>query len=191
MADEKVTALGELTAVAKDDWLYIVDKSDTTDDAAGSSKKIAISNLGIDEIATFYDAALTQTFSTTESTVTFDSTSLNTATSNFTIASGVITVAEAGNYKLSYNVKCNMNSGTRDNVEFFLQRDPGGLGSFSTIAGTETGLYNRITNTEPTSASCPPFALALTASDDIRLRADATGQTWDCEAAMLTIERIW
>lgn len=46
MADTKVTGLTELSAKpAADDWLYIVDKSDTTDDAAGSSRKIAISNL--------------------------------------------------------------------------------------------------------------------------------------------------
>ena len=46
MADEKVTDLTELAVVAaSDDWLYVVDKSDTTDDAAGSSEKIAMSNI--------------------------------------------------------------------------------------------------------------------------------------------------
>lgn len=45
MADAKLTAKTELTTPANDDWLYIVDKSDTTDDAAGSSKKIKVSSL--------------------------------------------------------------------------------------------------------------------------------------------------
>lgn len=45
MADTKLTALTELTTPALDDWLYAVDKSDTTDDAAGSSRKIATSTL--------------------------------------------------------------------------------------------------------------------------------------------------
>jgi hypothetical protein len=44
---DKLTALTELSATpAYDDWFYVVDKSDTTDDAAGSSKKIAIQNVG-------------------------------------------------------------------------------------------------------------------------------------------------
>jgi hypothetical protein len=45
MADTKLTALTELTAPALDDWLYTVDKSDTTDDAAGSSRKVLASTL--------------------------------------------------------------------------------------------------------------------------------------------------
>ena len=46
MADQKLTDLTELaTSAASDDWLYVVDKSDTTDSAAGSSKKISVSNL--------------------------------------------------------------------------------------------------------------------------------------------------
>jgi hypothetical protein len=43
VADAKLTALTELTAEpADDDWLYLVDKSDTTDDAAGSSRKLLV-----------------------------------------------------------------------------------------------------------------------------------------------------
>ena len=46
MADSKLTGLTELAAdPAEDDWLYIVDRSDTTDDAAGSSKKIEVNRL--------------------------------------------------------------------------------------------------------------------------------------------------
>lgn len=46
MADAKVPALTELNATPADaDELYIVDKSDTTDDATGTSKKITRTNL--------------------------------------------------------------------------------------------------------------------------------------------------
>lgn len=46
MADEKLTDLTEITSLAPDDWVYVVDKSDTTDDASGSSFKIQAKNLG-------------------------------------------------------------------------------------------------------------------------------------------------
>lgn len=44
-ADRKVTELTELTTVADDDWLYVVDKSNTADDAAGSSFKAQAKNV--------------------------------------------------------------------------------------------------------------------------------------------------
>ena len=46
MANKKVTALTELTSPASDDVLYIVDTSDTSGGASGTSKKIQVSNLG-------------------------------------------------------------------------------------------------------------------------------------------------
>ena len=45
MADEKLTDLGAIPAIADGDLLYIVDVSDTTDDASGSSKQVAKSDL--------------------------------------------------------------------------------------------------------------------------------------------------
>lgn len=45
MADDKVTDLSALAIAASDDWVYVVDKSDTGDDPAGSSKKLAITDL--------------------------------------------------------------------------------------------------------------------------------------------------
>lgn len=46
MANKKVTALTELTSAASDDVLYIVDTSDTSGGASGTSKKIQVTNLG-------------------------------------------------------------------------------------------------------------------------------------------------
>ena len=45
MADVKLTAEPELSVVALDDWLAAVDKSDTTDDAAGSDAKLSVLRL--------------------------------------------------------------------------------------------------------------------------------------------------
>lgn len=45
MPNKKVSSLTELTTPASDDLLHIVDTSDTTDGAAGTSKKVQISNL--------------------------------------------------------------------------------------------------------------------------------------------------
>ena len=56
--DTKVTDFPELAVAADaDDWLYIVDRDDITDDPAGSSKKIQISNVrsaGVPETRTLY-----------------------------------------------------------------------------------------------------------------------------------------
>jgi len=45
MATKKVTDLTELTTIADDDLVMVVDVSDTTGDADGTSKKITKSNL--------------------------------------------------------------------------------------------------------------------------------------------------
>lgn len=45
MADAKLPALTELTAPASGDLLYVVDVSDTTDDATGSSRKATVQTL--------------------------------------------------------------------------------------------------------------------------------------------------
>ena len=46
MADTKITDLTETSVPALDDWCETVDKSDTTDDAAGSSRKLSLNRLG-------------------------------------------------------------------------------------------------------------------------------------------------
>jgi hypothetical protein len=45
MSDQRLTALTELTTVADGDFVYVVDVSDTTDGAAGSSKKAQAKNV--------------------------------------------------------------------------------------------------------------------------------------------------
>ena len=45
MANKKVTDFTSITSAATGDFFYVVDVSDTTDDTAGSSKKITFANL--------------------------------------------------------------------------------------------------------------------------------------------------
>lgn len=45
MADKKVTDLTEITDVADNDWHYLIDVSDTSEDAAGTGKKVQQSNI--------------------------------------------------------------------------------------------------------------------------------------------------
>ena len=55
MANTKTTDLGVLTAPVGGDIVYIVDVSDTTDDAAGSSKGITLANLSKGVLTTNID----------------------------------------------------------------------------------------------------------------------------------------
>ena len=45
MSNQKLTTLTELTTVADDDLVYVVDISDTTDSASGSSRKMQAKNV--------------------------------------------------------------------------------------------------------------------------------------------------
>lgn len=59
MADAKLTALTETSVAALDDVSYTVDVSDTTDDAAGSSRKLSFNRLGGLFIPSYCDGRLT------------------------------------------------------------------------------------------------------------------------------------
>lgn len=59
MADAKLTALTETSVAALDDVSYTVDVSDTTDDAAGSSRKISFNRMGGLFIPSYCDGRLT------------------------------------------------------------------------------------------------------------------------------------
>ena len=53
--NQKLTDKPEITELADGDFVYVVDVSDTTEDAAGSSKKIQKSNLGLSSFLTLSD----------------------------------------------------------------------------------------------------------------------------------------
>lgn len=56
MSDKKVTDLTEVTTPADNDWLYLVDVSDTADNSAGSSRKSQVSNVVKDRILRVHGA---------------------------------------------------------------------------------------------------------------------------------------
>ena len=58
MADVKLTAEPELSVVALDDWIAAVDKSDVTDDAAGSDVKLSVLRL-LGRLTNVFQARLT------------------------------------------------------------------------------------------------------------------------------------
>jgi hypothetical protein len=47
MSDKRLVDIAELTAVADDDWLYIVDKSDTSESPEGTSRKVQVNTLSL------------------------------------------------------------------------------------------------------------------------------------------------
>lgn len=88
MANTKLSALTELTSIADGDLVYIVDISDTTDSAQGSSKKITKSNLfaGL----TLSDITdITASVADLNATTNFEET-ISATTSKVTITDGAI-----------------------------------------------------------------------------------------------------
>lgn len=129
MADEKVTDLAALTAPASGDVLYVVDVSDTTDDPAGSSKKITLSDLFKPYVVV--DSTGGQTMnSNTPFTVNLDSETISH--SNYSLSADVITVTAAGTYHIDFacTIDTTANVGTtRDGWESYIEYDATGAGS--------------------------------------------------------------
>lgn len=126
MADSKVTALSNLTGPPADgDEFHLVDVSDTTDDAAGSSKAVTVADLMKFARPGAYTYSASHNITTTESTVPFDTEEFD-PDSNYTNSTGEITVAVGGYYQVSINLPISDDGtagATRGRVFTFLQRD--------------------------------------------------------------------
>ena len=102
--------------------------------------------------ATFYDNTWGVALTTSYATVNLDTTMTNNDTGLFSIASDVITIADAWFYSVSYGVWVNQSTGTvRWSFSVRLQVDTGW--GYSTIDGTEMNQYFRISSGAWTTAS--------------------------------------
>jgi hypothetical protein len=154
----------------------------TDGDGVSGNPTIAISL----QAATFYDTTGGQTLaSASATTVNIDTTLRNNATGIFSLASDVVTVAESGDYMLSYVVTGELAAGTRSGLAAWLE-----IGT-TEIPGTRSYCYGRLTT--ETSGSCQgTVVVALSASNTIRLQAQGTSQDFDsvASASSLTLMRI-
>lgn len=133
----------------------------------------------------------TQDFTGT-TTIDFDSEDLNTDTAvlDFDFTNNEVDILKTGVYLVSYNLFVYVISNSRTQGQSWLELNTGG--GFSTIVGTQGGLYCRLTNHGATGSALR--VLSLNAGDTIRLRAmrtDGSGTLRvDDNGACLTVMRI-
>ncbi len=162
MADAKLTALTETSVAALDDVSYTVDISDTTDDAAGSSRKLSFNRLGGLFIPSYCDGRLT-----TESGVAV-------STSDRTSQGTIYFTPYLGNRITIYD-------GTRWKLYSFTERSLS-LSSLTSGKNYDVFIYdNAGTLTLELSAAWTndtTRADALTTQDGVYVKSGATTRRW-------------
>lgn len=162
MADAKLTALTETSVAALDDVGYTVDVSDTTDDAAGSSRKLSFNRLGGLFIPSYCDGRLT-----TESGVAV-------STSDRTSQGTIYFTPYLGNRITIYD-------GTRWKLYSFTERSLA-LSSLTSGKNYDVFIYdNAGTLTLELSAAWTndtTRADALTTQDGVYVKSGATTRRW-------------
>ena len=169
MADEKLTdltSLGETPATG--DQLYVVDVSDTTDDAAGTSKRVSYSDVvPTKEYASFYlSTGGVTAVSTAETTLTLNATSVNSNGSVFSLASSQVTVNKTGNFMVSAECYFNTGGTSRSEYTMWLEQDA------VDVPGTRTGTYQRGYDSGDTAAFST--IVSVTSGDVFQLRIQRT-----------------
>lgn len=190
MADQKVTDLTNLTGPPADgDEFHIVDVSDTTDDPAGSSKALTITELmSFHRPGSFRDTGSTNIINTASTTVGLDAEILDPE-GNYSLAAGVVTVTTAGYYSISYSLPVNEDGttgATRTRVFAWV-----GLNGTTAIVQSRSQCYIReASGGAGVSAS---FVAQLSASDTIQIEVQTQANT-DCSTetgeAQLSIFRV-
>jgi len=188
----KVSALSNLTGPPADgDEFHIVDVSDTTDDAGGSSKALTITELMSFHRPACYTHSGSTNITSTAAVCAFDTETLDPEGA-YSVSAGVITVDEAGYYSISYSVPINddgTTGGIRARMFGYVERNTGG--GYSTITQSRAQDYAREdSGGEGISAS---FVAQLTAGDLIRLMLDQSGTvdvSTESGEAQLSIFRI-
>lgn len=102
-------------------------------------------------------------------TIPFDTSRVISNSSHFTISSGEITVANAGNYFINYSIDSDQTGGNRVTVTGFIEVSTDGGTNFSEVRGTRGHDYSRnLTQEESTSQGSS--VIALSAGDVLRVR---------------------
>ena len=170
MADSKVTALGTISDLADGDLVYVVDVSDTTDDAAGSSKGITAANLISTlhkEYASFYQSTGGVTgLSSTAVTLNLASTQQNSDGTIFSLSSNTVTVNKTGTFLVNMDNYINNSSTSRTEYSLWLERNS------SEIAGTRHAVYER--GYDSGGSTSMTTIISITSGDVFRMRIQRT-----------------
>ena len=139
--------------------------------------------------ATFYDNTWGVALTTSYATVNLDTTMTNNDTGLFSIASDVITIADAWFYSVSYGVWVNQSEGTRWSFSVRLQVDTGW--GYSTIDGTVINQYWRDSAGAWTSAS-KTITYEFGAWDVIKMQAkeNIDGVTTTADLSWISITQL-
>lgn len=124
-----------------------------------------------------YDTTGGQTFTTSFSTVNIDTISNSSSydSSNYSLATDQITITDAGQYKIEYQVSGDLAGGTRSGLIAKLQIDTGG--GYADIPGTERTAYGRVIGEYMGTAS-GSIIIDAGAGDKIQLVAAGTTQSF-------------
>jgi len=156
------SATNDQITSAGDDALITKDYADTNYSGGGSS-------------GTAYFLQLTgangstHTITQSATTIPFDTSRVISNSSHFTISSGEITVANAGNYFINYSIDSDQTGGNRVIVTGFIEVSTNSGSSFSEVKGTRGHDYSRnLTQEESTTQGSS--IIALSAGDILRVR---------------------
>ncbi|MCB1712489.1 MAG: hypothetical protein KDH96_08460, partial [Candidatus Riesia sp.] len=125
---------------------------------------------GVNDVIDVYDNTGGLTFTTTAITVNLDTTRKNTAGSNFSLASDIITIAVTGIYLVTYSCTTDGSTGAgRSTSTAYIELDPA-TATFTEIDGTRCYMYNRDT-TNGNNTGTRTFVLDVTvANSRIRMQ---------------------
>lgn len=121
-----------------------------------------------------YHAAGSVTIANTATAIAFDTQEVSSSDFSFTPTSDEITIATTGRYAVFFQgTGNNTGSATRREVQWWLEKDALGAGSWSELGGTRAASYHRTTGNGSDTGSVHKI-LDLTATDKLRFRAQST-----------------
>jgi len=117
-------------------------------------------------------SSTTNAFSTAI-TVFFDTVRKNMDSTVFALTgSGEIQVKQAGTYEVGFNIQADALTGARATSRAWLERNPGGIGSFAAVPDMSAYGYHRNTTDGRGTVCLGAFPVDLTANDLLRVRIE-------------------